>query len=213
MVSAEGYASQAEPISLSADVTRDFVLQDTAVATGLVLTARGEPAVRASVRGSVGASTPGGGVAVETMTDPQGRFSLTGLGGGNLILTARHQAEAAVLGPESLENGGRKEVTIRLGPGASVAGAVSWDDGPPSAAAMVMVATNLGDVSRLEIETPTYPDGTFAVRGILPGEISLRAVPRGRRVDERRAEPGLDQASLTLKPGEQRTGLKLVVRH
>jgi hypothetical protein len=101
-------------------------------------------------------------------------------------------------------------VTIRLDAGASVMGVVSGDDGSPSAAAMLMVTSS--DGSRFEIQTHASQDGTFAVRGILPGAISLRAVPLGRHIDERREEPGWDEARLTLEPGQQRTGLKLVVR-
>ena len=48
-ISAQGYASQSEPISISADATRDVVLQDQAVVSGLVLKTNGQPASRALV--------------------------------------------------------------------------------------------------------------------------------------------------------------------
>ena len=127
-------------------------------------------------------------------------------------MTASFQGEAAAIGPVALDRAGRKELTIRLETGASVAGAVSWDDGTPTKVAFVTILTNFGGGRRFEANSHTAPDGTFIVRGLPPGEISLRALPLGRHKDDRPAEPGVDQTSFTLRPGEQKTGLKLVVR-
>jgi protocatechuate 3,4-dioxygenase beta subunit len=212
VVSANGYGTQAEPISISADLERDVVLRDTAVVTGIVLTASGRPAQRALVQGSLGRSKPSDGDPAVAFTDAEGRFVLTGLGGGGaLVVTARNGSEVAVAGPEALEPSGRKQVTIRFGAGAGVAGAVSWDDGSPLVA-VVKAVLKVDDATRFEIDVPTAGHGTFAIHGLPPGGILLRAAPLGRRIVEApEGQPGPDQASLTLEAGEQKTGLKLVV--
>jgi hypothetical protein len=126
-------------------------------------------------------------------------------------LTARHGKQVAFAGPESLATGGRKEVTMRLGAGASVSGMVAWDDGAPTPSTIVMTMARNGGGGRFSVETQTAQDGSFSVWGLPPGEIALRAVPPGRMIDPGRPEPGPDLTSITLKPGEQRTGVKLVV--
>ncbi len=211
-VSASGYGSQAEPISVSADLERDVVLRDTAVITGIVLKASGQPAQKVLVQGSVGRSKPGDGLSLVTFTDAEGRFVLTGLGGGAYVLTARQGSELAVVGPEPLETSGRKQVTIRFGAGASLAGVVSWDDGSRPPPALVMGVLSIDEATRFEIETQTGRDGSFVMFGLPPSRIWLRAAPLGRPgVEGPDGQPGPDQASLTLQAGEQRTGLKLVI--
>jgi hypothetical protein len=130
-----------------------------------------------------------------------------------LVVLARHGHEVAVVGPEALEPSGRKQVTIRFGAGAAVAGVVSWDDGTPvQPVALVTGMLKVDDTTRFEIQVQTGRDGTFAIHGLPPGGIMLRAVPLGRRALEvPEGPPGQDQASVTLEAGERRTGLKLVV--
>jgi hypothetical protein len=209
VVSADGYATSVEPVSLSSDVARDVVLGDTAVVTGVVLTASGQPAVRAQVRGSMGKPAAGRDRAYRTTTDAEGHFSLKGLGGGDLFVTARDGGQVGVSGPEPLGYGERKQVTIRLGPGASVVGAVSSEDGAPPPATLIVIVSTFADGGQFKMEPfPPFRDGTFVARGIPPGEISVRAIPLGRHAEE----PGADQANLTLKAGEERAGLELVVK-
>jgi hypothetical protein len=211
-VSAEGYASHAEPIAVAADLARDVVLRDTAVITGIALEASGKPARQALVQGYIGLARSGDGVSADTFTDAAGRFVLTGLGGGVLFVTARQRAEVAVVGPEALEASGRKQVTIRFGSGARVAGVVSWDDGTPSPAAIVLAVPTGEEAARFEVMVPTGRDGSFAIHGLPPGGLRLRAVPVGQPIFERdEGSPPSEEASFTLAAGEQRTGLQLTV--
>jgi hypothetical protein len=211
-VSEEGYATHIEPISLSADLARDVVLQDAALVSGIVLTSSGQPAARARVRGLVRTATAGGDESSRSLTDAQGHFSLSGLGAGDLFLMAMWGAEAGVSGPEALGYGERRDVTIRLGPGANVAGTVFWEDGTPARTTIIVIVSTLPGGGRFEVDTlPPSWDGTFSVRDLPPGEISVRAVPVARHLEARPQEPSSDQAILTLKAGEERAGLKLVV--
>jgi hypothetical protein len=56
----------------------------------------------------------------------------------------------------------------------------------------------------------TGPDGRFTIRGLPPGDVSLQVAPSGR-ANERFEEIGSGRATVTLKPGEQRTGVELIV--
>jgi hypothetical protein len=207
VLTADGHASREEPISVAGDIERDVVLQDAATVVGVVLMPGGQPARNALVRGQIGGPKAGVGSSADAFTDAQGRFTLTGLGGGDLVVTAMSPPEVAIVGPEPLATGGRKQMTIRLGGGAGLAGVVSWDDGSPIQGAQVTVVT-----SASSIDVRTRRDGSFAVRGLPPGDTWLRVVPLGRHMDElNEAPPGRDQARLTLEAGEQKTGLKLVV--
>jgi hypothetical protein len=207
VVSAGGYATHIEPITLSSDLSRDVVLPDTAVVTGVVLTSSGRPATRALVRGFLLTSSEGGGPSVDAFTDGQGRFSLGGLGGGVVMLTATARSETGG-GPETLDNGGRKEVTIRLRPGARVSGLVTWEDGSPSAAFLAVRVSSLEGRGQFNVEGHASRDGSFTIPAIPPGEISLRALPLGRPI----AELGSDEVTLRLDAGVQRTDVKLVMR-
>jgi hypothetical protein len=83
-----------------------------------------------------------------------------------LVVLARHGHEVAVVGPEALEPSGRKQVTIRFGTGAAVAGVVSWDDGTPvQPVAVVTGMSKVDDTTRFEIQVQTGRDGEAAVGG------------------------------------------------
>jgi hypothetical protein len=116
----------------------------------------------------------------------------------------------AVVGPEELDPGGRKEITVRLEPGGRVTGSARWDDGSPIAAQPIMTAMALGEGSRMRLGARTTPDGTFAIGGLPPGEISLYLDVREGGTSQ---IGGMRSArvTLTLKAGEQRTGVDLVV--
>ena len=209
-VSARGQAAHAQPIAVTGDLRHDVVLQDTAVVTGLVLKRNGQPAARAWVRGSVGSTEAGREVSAVTTTDVQGRFSLTGLGGGELTLTASFGDEAGVVGPQPLPFGARKEVTIPLGTGAGVAGVARWEDGSPVVGEAVLTVLNFVEGGRVGVGAHTARDGTFAIRGLPPGEVLLRIDPRGRVTDPVPVT-GSGRVTVTLKPKEQRTGVELIV--
>ena len=215
-VASPEYARNAAPLTITRSLEHDIVLTPAAVVTGVVLTAAGQPAARASVQGFLRASGAGGdSIMSQATADAQGRFSLGGLGAGQLTVTARHKLDAARAGPEPLDAGGRKDLTLRLAPGARVSGTVTWTDGTPVAVATVMtIAAAPEEYRSFRVETLTAQDGTFTLAGLPPGPISLRAAaPRANPVDVLRAGagPGPEQTTLTLTAGESRTGVKLLV--
>ena len=208
-VTAQGHASHSERMALEASVQRDVVLQQPAVITGLVLRGDGRPAARASVVGIVGPPNQCRDVAAQALTDAEGRFSLAGLGAGELTLKATHEEQAAMVGPELLQSRAQKQVTIRLGAGAVVTGVARWEDGSPVAAEGIMVVMEFAERSRMHFAR-TGQDGSFTIRGLPPGEVSLQVVPRGG-ANDRVDGVGSGRAMMTLKPGEQRSGVELVV--
>jgi protocatechuate 3,4-dioxygenase beta subunit len=210
VVSAHEHAASAEPITVSADLHQDVVLGAPAMVTGTVLTGDGRPARNAMVLATVGASGTASEVHADAMTNREGRFSITGLAGGPLMVTVGVGNEVAQVGPEKLHPGGRKEITIRLQPGAGVTGVARWDDGSPIVAQTVMTTQSFGEGSWMRMAGRTGADGTFAIGGLPPGEVSLYLDAReggSAAIGGGRAA----RVTLTLKPGEQRTGVDLVV--
>lgn len=209
-VKAPGYASHSQRIAIEADVRQDVVLEPPAKVTGLVLDGDGRPAARAWVVGTVGPPNLCRDVGAQALTDADGRFSLPGLGGGELTLKAAHQEQAAMVGPELLPSRGGRQVTIRLGAGAVVTGVARWEDGSAVAAESVMVVMNFAEGSRVHTGAHTGPDGRFTIRGLPPGDVSLQVAPSGG-ANERFEGIGSGRATVTLKSGEQRTGVELIV--
>jgi hypothetical protein len=201
-VSASDHAAHAEPIALRTAESRDVVLTNAAVVSGLVLKTNGKPAANAWVRAIVGANDPDRKISEMAMTDSAGRFSIKGLGAGELRLTASDRDEAATIGPEPLGTGSRKDLTIRLGAAASVAGVVRGEDGAPIGAEAVVSATILCEDGAIGSSHRTGEDGSFIIRGLPPGEVALQV--------RRRRDLGA-RTTLTLAAGEQRTGVDLVI--
>ena len=110
-----------------------------------------------------------------------------------------------MVGPELLQSRAQKQVTIRLGAGAVVTGVARWEDGSPVAAETIMIVMDFAERSRMHSGARTGPDGSFTIRGLPPGEVTLQVVPRGR-ANERFDGIGSGRAMITLKPGEQRIG-------
>ena len=115
-----------------------------------------------------------------------------------------------MVGPELLPSRGQKQVTIRLGSGAVVTGVARWEDGSPVAAESVMVVMEFAEGSRMHSGARTAWDGRFTIRGLPPGEVSLQVAPSGG-ANERFEGTGSGRATVSLKPGEQRTGVELIV--
>jgi hypothetical protein len=74
----------------------------------------------------------------------------------------------------------------------------------------VMIVMEFAQGSRMHTGASTGQDGRFTIRGLPPGEVSLQVAPSGRE-NERFEGTGSGRAMITLKPGEQRTGVELVV--
>jgi large repetitive protein len=207
-VHAQGHASHSEDLAMTAPARRHIVLPRAAVVTGLVLTSTGQPAARAHVRGLVRAPK-GPVISNSTLTDSHGRFVLRGLGAGDLHLSATHHVEAGRVGPELLEQGGTRDLTIRLEKGARISGRVFWDDGSPASGVRLL---NIGpNLRSMQFLTETLRDGTFTAAPFAPGDVSLGTIlPRKSGLEP---APELSEArlSLTLEPGEHRTGVEFVI--
>jgi hypothetical protein len=186
------------------------VLDQPAEVTGLVLDSEGRPAARAWVLGTVGPPSESRDVAAQALTDTDGRFALAGLGGGELTLKAIHREQAAAVGPEPLQSRARKQVTIRLGPGAVVNGVARWDDGSPVAAESIMTVIDIAGTSRWQSGARTGADGSFTIRGLPPGETTLQVALKGRP-SERLDLHASGRTTVTLGPGEQRSGVELII--
>jgi hypothetical protein len=203
-VTANGFASIDETVSITGPMRRNFVLRPGAVVTGIVLTAAGEPAVRAQVEATVGTS---GRVEnfITTLTDGQGRFAFADLAARPVSLAAAWKGEAGKTGPEALEVGAHRELTLRLGPGAEIAGTAFWEDG--SVAALVTVSAHRRN-GILRASALAAADGTFVLTGIVAGEVSLSAAPGRDPSSLRLAAPVI----VKVGPGEHLAGIKLVAR-
>src|SRR4030095_15780461 len=94
--------------------------------------------------------------------------------------------------------------------GASIAGIARWDYASPIASESIVVMFGLFDSSHMRVGARTAPDGSFVIRGLPPGEVSLQVVPRGRDRD-RLEGAGSGRMTVTLRPREHREGVELVV--
>ncbi len=105
-------------------------------------------------------------------TDPDGRFAVDGVPLGASPIAVRARLFAPWKGKTRVEAGRPAEVEARLCGGASVVGAVRDGKGEPVAGAFVGVG-GYGDF--LSSMTETDGNGSFRLRGLAPGEISIRA--------------------------------------
>jgi hypothetical protein len=205
---ADGYGSEGGEIAVSGPITRDFVLPEGIVVSGIVLDAAGRPAAGAEVEAS---SRPSGGgmfTSDRGTTDAEGRFTFKRLGPGEITLTAKRGDEVARFGPEPLAPATKKELTVKLERGARVSGQVVWDDGAPAAGIRINGSTR--EMGGARVEGRSGPDGTFTMGPFPPGESSIAAQAPGDRITwSSRERP--EQANFTLAAGEQKTGLKLTV--
>ena len=119
-VTADGYGPERGDLSVSGAVTRDFVLPDGVVVSGIVLDAAGRPAAGAEVEATVRPAGRGAFSSDRGKADAEGRFTLKKLGPGELTLSAKQGDDVGRIGPEPLEASARKEVTLKLARGARV---------------------------------------------------------------------------------------------
>jgi hypothetical protein len=99
-------------------------------------------------------------------------------------------------------------LTVRLHAAGSVSGVVTWDDGSPAENATVWARSPGPDTGRRQ--TVTDKSGAFKIGDVVPGELSVVARASGDGTADP-SEPGRERASVTLRAGEQKTGLKLVL--
>jgi protocatechuate 3,4-dioxygenase beta subunit len=207
-VVSEGRPSRMDDISVHASVTRDFVLENAARVTGVVLTSGGQRAAGARLEAWVRADGAGRmATSDRTSADAQGRFTLTRLGPGRLTIGVQQGSEAVRVEDQPLATGEQKEMTIKLQPGGRVSGVVVWDDGAPAADLKVIGMYRGG--GRGESEVLSAADGSFTLGPFSAGQIAVVVMPPGERTGwSSMARP--EQADLELGGGEHRTGVKLV---
>ena len=107
-------------------------------------------------------------------TDQQGRFTLGGLGPGELRVEAEHPEEGhGVAGPLTLAPAGQREVEIPIGNGGWVRGTVFWDDRSPAAGAVISAhAPRLPSLS-----TVADPQGRYRIGPFPAGPLEIDARP------------------------------------
>lgn len=180
---------------------------------GRVLSASdAQPIVGASLRldpikvSSTGVRVMARGDGLDTQTDADGRFRITGLGPGRYTVTASHPDFTAADDELTLEGGGREGFELRLGRGATLAG-VALASGLPVADAIVTLVGGPSPAehrfasweSRRRTAT-TDPDGRFRFSGLAKGSYGISA-----RSATRSSAP----VKLDLGEGEARANLRL----
>lgn len=113
---------------------------------------------------------------INTRTDEEGRFTLSGLHEGRKPIVAVHPeyAEGVVKATVGSEN----DIEIRLERGFRIHGTVYSDHGEPLQDILVYLE---GDANPLRRPVESGPDGAFRTPPTLPGSILVRAAPpRGR---------------------------------
>jgi hypothetical protein len=149
--------------------------QNSASVMGAVVnTVNGDPIPRAHVtlRGFANGKQQSYGA----MTTAEGKFSVTGLPGGNYSIAAdRLGFVADQRGPNvlSLKPGDHKDdVVLKLTPTGSIAGTVVDADGEPVENCNVMAESNRGGQS-----SQSDAQGRFRIGGLTPGKYRIKAAP------------------------------------
>jgi RNA polymerase sigma-70 factor (ECF subfamily) len=207
---AAGLAPARAPVVIDrADVDGvDLVLGAEARVEGRVLGRDGQPLPGASVTALVvtpDALADSVSSAAVGRSDSEGRFSLGGLGAGELRVEAQHpEAGRGVAGPVALPAGGRQQVEIRMGRGGLVRGTVLWDDRRPAVGAVVA-----GSQRRLPaITTATDEQGRYELGPFSPGELTVDARPETDALEH--GGSGTEKR-LTLASGEDRDGVDIML--
>ncbi len=198
----EGYA----PATLNrvstgaAEVTIE--LKKLARILGEVRPAPGEPGARLRFSWSRGTEGPSGSGTCEVAWD--GRFLIPDVDPDATVLVAHVRGFAPFVAYPSLQPGADAPMVLDLEAGASIAGIVVGPGGAPLADAEV--ALLYSDKLLAPIEVPpmrTGVDGTFRIQGDIAGNVRIRV--RGDGFSER-------NEYLRLRRGEERTGVRIVLR-
>lgn len=104
-----------------------------------------------------------------TLTDRDGRFSLTGIGPGDYRVVARHPDLAKSAGedvPVQLDGPPPSELVLRIGPGGAVEGRVTGASRLPLADAMVVALSMSAGAFK---SATTDGGGEYRIEGLVPG--------------------------------------------
>jgi RNA polymerase sigma factor (sigma-70 family) len=206
-VSAPGYSRWQEDVALRESSSRTIDLHRSVKVVGRVLTSRSEPGAGARIRAWIQPRTGGVVSWDEAVTDAEGRFTLERLAAGDMYLEARHQQEAATLGPRSLKSGDRTDLVVKLTGGARISGVVVWKDGKPADDVRIF-ANQRGLTSQRPDEVRSARDGSFSIGPLVAGPTTVLA-QTGEWVGWGPGRP--EEVEVQLAEGEHRSGIRLVV--
>jgi RNA polymerase sigma factor (sigma-70 family) len=183
----------------------DLTLSVGAQVTGRVTTEAGRPLAGASVTvlvfepHALEDRVTSSGVA---RSDAAGRFSVDGLGAGQVRVEAEHPVEGRGLaeGPR-LGEGRTLQLDVRIGAGAAVSGRVTWDDG--ASAAGVFVEGRRGSRA---VRVTTDARGRYSIGPFSAGEVRVEAFPER---DALGPVPGPQRRKIRLSAGERRKNVDL----
>lgn len=184
----------------------DLTLGEPAEVSGKVVTSDGQPVEGATVE----AATSGGMLLFASGSSDRsgsdGRFLLKDLGPGQLRLQAEHPSKGyALIGPTPLAAGEKKELTVVLESGASIAGVVKWDDGQAAAGISVH-----GMSGRQMAQAKSGPDGSFVLKPLQPGQVLVTASRKDSLLGGMR-QGGARPTMVSLEPDEHKTGVEVTV--
>ncbi len=188
----------------------EVVLREGVVLTGTVTDDLGEPVARFYVTAkrvpAPGASDPSADEVRWGFRAEAGRFRLTGLRPGTWDVLASASRYPPSSAQRLVLDDSGADVSISLLRPASLAGIVVDASGAPVADALLECAplVEMGEDLGMRSLSRTDDDGRFEV-----GRVDPRGVRVVASLDERSPSKPLD---LELAPGEQRTGLRLVLR-
>jgi hypothetical protein len=180
------------------------------VVRGQVVDSSGQPVGGASVTGTVETRIAEARFSVDRgTTDVEGKFELNRLQPGKLTLSAHHPDRGnAKWGPGELGGQPTPVVTLKLEAGASVAGVVTFENGTPAPRVIVWAGqqTN-GPMFEPPAQAPTDEAGRFVLKGLGKGKYLVMA----RKENSLGSGNPASRQDVTLAPGEQKSGLALVV--
>jgi hypothetical protein len=155
-----------------------FVITPQAAIVGRVLAASGAPVAGAGVTACLeqGAGSSWVGTYLTAITGDGGHFEFPRLEAGRISLRAQHDREGtATLDKQRIEPGTRKELVLKLEPGAGITGVVRSTDGRTVAGAAVVLRPSNPTPPWLVSETVADEGGGYAFRGLQGGTVSIAA--------------------------------------